>query len=182
MRSATFCRTRSQDVSAQGILRGEEVAQGTHRDAGFCRDVPDRKPRDPIAHDHAPGRLPDSPFPPAYRSVGHAGLAALYIGFSVTYGHRVVAWADTRFAHRFTGGPAGVKATGWQYTKQCWGDLAWTLAAALIAAALLAAITWWVGDPTRTDAFAAWYGVLGMIVAVEFLWALSYTIWPRNTT
>jgi hypothetical protein len=33
-------------------------------------------------------------------------LAALYIGFSVAYGHRLILWADVRFAHRFAGGPA----------------------------------------------------------------------------
>ncbi|RQX50832.1 hypothetical protein DLJ57_10885, partial [Micromonospora chalcea] len=29
------------------------------------------------------------------------GLAAAYLGFSVAFGHRMVRWADERFAHRF---------------------------------------------------------------------------------
>ncbi|WP_416446041.1 hypothetical protein AB3K78_02960 [Leucobacter sp. HNU] len=31
-------------------------------------------------------------------------LAAIYLGFSIAYGHRMIKWADVRFAHRFAGG------------------------------------------------------------------------------
>jgi len=37
-------------------------------------------------------------------SVTH-GLAAVYIGFSVAFGHGMIRRADERFAHRFAGGP-----------------------------------------------------------------------------
>jgi hypothetical protein len=37
-------------------------------------------------------------------STVHA-LAAIYLGFTVAFGHQVVAAADRRFAHRFAGGP-----------------------------------------------------------------------------
>ena len=33
------------------------------------------------------------------------GLAAIYLGVSVAWGHSMVRWADARFAHRFAGGP-----------------------------------------------------------------------------
>lgn len=111
----------------------------------------------------------------------HHGLAALYIGVSVTYGHRMIAWADSRFARRFAGGPLPVKPTGSQYTKQCWADVVRTIAAALIAAGIIAAITWWVGQPARTEALTGWYGILGIIVVIEFIWAVSYSIWPRKS-
>ena len=110
----------------------------------------------------------------------HHGLAALYIGFSVTYGHRMIAWADTRFAHRFAGGPAAAKLTGWRYTRQCWGDVIRTLGAVAIAAGILAAITRWVSDPAHTQAFTQSFGLLKIILAIEFIWALSYTAWPRK--
>jgi hypothetical protein len=110
----------------------------------------------------------------------HHGLAALYIGFSVTYGHRMIAWADTRFAHRFVGGSLPTKPTGSQYTKQCWADFVRTSGAAVIAAGILAAITWWVGNAARTGALTGWYGILGAIVVIEFIWAVSYSIWPRK--
>ena len=111
----------------------------------------------------------------------HHGLAALYIGFSVTYGRRMVAWADVRFAHRFAGGPAPSRVSGAQYTQRCWGDFIRTLGAAVIAGGILAAITWWIGDPLRTEALAGWNRILGIAVAVELIWALSYTIWPRKS-
>ncbi|GAA3886652.1 hypothetical protein GCM10022243_59320 [Saccharothrix violaceirubra] len=38
------------------------------------------------------------------------GLAAIYLGFSVAYGHSLLRWADRRFAHRFAGGPPPPKA------------------------------------------------------------------------
>lgn len=110
----------------------------------------------------------------------HHGLAALYIGFSVAYGHRMVAWADTRFAYRFTGGPAPEKPAGRRYTRLCWAGVLRTLAAALIAAGIIAAISWWVDDPARTAALAGWHATLGIIVVIEFIWALSHTIWPRR--
>jgi uncharacterized membrane protein len=110
----------------------------------------------------------------------HHGLAALYIGFSVTYGHRMIAWADTRFAHRFAGGPAPSKVTGRQYTRRCWADVVRTLVAALIAAGILAVIAWWIADPKRTEALTGWTHILGIVVAIEFVRALSYTIWPRR--
>lgn len=110
----------------------------------------------------------------------HHGLAALYIGFSVGYGHRMVAWADIRFAHRFADGPAPTRPAGWQYTKQCWADVVRTSIAAAVAAGILAGITRWVDDPTRTAALTSWYRVLGIILAVEIVWAVSYTVRPRK--
>jgi hypothetical protein len=112
----------------------------------------------------------------------HHGLAALYIGFSVTYGHRMIAWADVRFAYRFAGGPAPVKVTGRDYTRRCWANFLRTLGAVLIAGGILLAISLWVGDPARTSAFHDWIRVLVIIVAAEFLWSLSYTVWPRKTS
>lgn len=33
------------------------------------------------------------------------GIAAIYIGVSVAFGHRMIKWADERFAYRFGNGP-----------------------------------------------------------------------------
>ncbi|MCU1637849.1 MAG: hypothetical protein JWL94_496 [Microbacteriaceae bacterium] len=110
----------------------------------------------------------------------HHGLAALYIGFSLAYGHRMIVWADTRFAQRFADGPAPTKLTGWSYTKKCWGDVLRTLGAIAVASGILALITWWVNDLSRTEALTQWYRVLGIVLAIDFIWALSYTIFPRK--
>ena len=110
------------------------------------------------------------------------GLAALYLGFSVAYGHRLVHWADVRFAHRFAGGPAPVRPTGAEYTRACWGDVGRTLLAVTIAGAVLLGLIAWVDVPERTEALRAEFPLLALIMGLELLWAVSYTIWPRRPT
>ena len=108
------------------------------------------------------------------------GLAALYIGFSVAYGHRLVHWADVRFAHRFAGGPAPVRLTGAAYTRTCWGDVGRTALAVGIAGAVLFGLIALVGAPERTEALRAEFPLLALIMGLELLWAVSYTVWPRR--
>ncbi len=66
------------------------------------------------------------------------GLAAIYIGFSVAFGHQVIAWADVRFAHRFASGPPPVKLSGTAYTIACWKDVLRTIVMVVIAGG----VTW----------------------------------------
>ncbi|ARJ05118.1 hypothetical protein GCM10010988_01680 [Cnuibacter physcomitrellae] len=111
----------------------------------------------------------------------HHGLAALYIGISVAYGHRMIAWADARVAHLVDKVPLPPKLTGWAYTRACWRDVARTMLAAAIAGGILLALVWLVGDPERTSELDGLFPVLGFLVAIDALWAISYTIWPRRT-
>ena len=108
------------------------------------------------------------------------GLAALYLGFSVAYGHRLVHWADVRFAHRFAGGPAPVRLTGRAYTRACWADVVRTTLAVAVAAVVLLGLIAWVDVPERTEALRAEFPLLGVILGLELLWAVSYTVWPRR--
>ncbi|WP_378146102.1 hypothetical protein ACFJGV_00850 [Cnuibacter sp. UC19_7] len=110
----------------------------------------------------------------------HHGLAALYIGISVAYGHRMIAWADARVAHLVDKVSLPPKLTGWAYTRACWRDVALTMLAAAIAGGILLALIWLVGDPDRTAELNGLFPVLGFIVAIDTLWAVSYTIWPRR--
>ncbi|MCS5498710.1 hypothetical protein NY547_15780 [Cnuibacter physcomitrellae] len=110
----------------------------------------------------------------------HHGLAALYIGISVAYGHRMIAWADARVAHLVDKVPLPPKLTGWAYTRSCWRDVARTMLAAAIAGGILLALVWLVGDPERTSELDGLFPVLGFLVAIDALWAISYTIWPRR--
>ena len=110
----------------------------------------------------------------------HHGLAALYIGVSVAYGHRMIAWADARFAHRFDGGAAPVRLDGAAYTAACWRDVGRTLLAAVIAGGLLAGLIVVVGEPARTAELESFFPLLGLIVGIDLLWAVSYTLWPRR--
>ena len=108
------------------------------------------------------------------------GLAALYLGFSVAYGHRLVHWADVRFAHRFAGGPAPLRPTGAAYTRACWADVGRTTLAVAVAGVVLLGLIAWVDAPERTGALRAGFPLLGLVLGLELLWALSYTVWPRR--
>ncbi|MNH40249.1 hypothetical protein D3C79_1015430 [compost metagenome] len=52
--------------------------------------------------------------------------------------------------------------------------------AVAIAAATLGAIIFLVNDAERTAALSDFFRILGIIFAIDFLWALSYTIWPKK--
>lgn len=108
------------------------------------------------------------------------GVAAIYVGFSLAYGHSMIHWADVRFAHRFAAGPAPQRLHGAAYTRHCWDDVVRTGIAAVIAGGLTAGLVRWVGDPGRTGALSENYTWLGLVLVVELLWALSYTWWPKK--
>lgn len=108
------------------------------------------------------------------------GLAALYLGISIAYGHKMIKWADARFAHRFAHGPAPVKLYGWEYTKECWKDVARTTLAAGIAAGILWLLTALVDDADRTSALMGIYPVLGIWYLIDLIWAISYTFSPKK--
>lgn len=107
-------------------------------------------------------------------------LAALYIGFSIAYGHRMVAWADVRFAHRFAQGPAPVKLHGAAYTRACWHDVLRTGLAMGIAGGLLWLLTLIAADTADVTVLTDSYRILALILGIEVLWAISYTVWPRK--
>nr|WP_239528515.1 hypothetical protein [Microbacterium esteraromaticum] len=110
------------------------------------------------------------------------GLAAIYIGVSVAYGKRMVAWADVRFRHRFADGPPPERLTGARYTAKCWRDALLTAVAMGIAAAILGAIILLVDDAERTAALSSYFGILGIVLAIDLIWALSYTVWPKQAS
>ncbi|WP_416403588.1 hypothetical protein [Arthrobacter sp. LFS091] len=110
----------------------------------------------------------------------HHGLAAIYIGVSIAYGKRMVAWADAHFQHRFAGGPAPERLSGTAYTVKCWRDVLLTALAMTIAAATLGAVILLLNDAERTAALSEFFRMLGIIFAIDFLWAVSYTIWPKK--
>lgn len=111
--------------------------------------------------------------------LGHA-IAPVYLGFSVTYGHVLVNWADTRFAHRFAGGPVPVRPTGRVYTRNCWRDVRRTALAAVITSLLTAAMIRLAGTEQATSVLGSNYRWMVLILGLDTLWAVSYTIWPRK--
>ncbi|GIO14694.1 putative membrane protein YmcC [Cohnella xylanilytica] len=110
------------------------------------------------------------------------GLAAIYIGVSIVYGHSMIRWADVRFAHRFAGGPAPAKPAKYgeehaRRERQGWFR---HLAAWAIGCAILYGMTVWIDAADRTQSLVqiirGWSGVLG----IDFLISFSYTLFPRR--
>jgi hypothetical protein len=107
------------------------------------------------------------------------GLAAVYLGVSIAFGPRMVAWADARFAHRFSGAPAPVRAPetdrsrrereGWYRHAAAWA----------IAAAALGVIHLAGGNRDETEnlftVLVPWF----VIVVIDFAWSFSYSVAPR---
>jgi hypothetical protein len=57
-----------------------------------------------------------------------------------------------------------------------------TALAVLIAGGIIGGLVLVVGDPERTSELHGTVALLGVVIGVELLWAISYTIWPRRAT
>ena len=110
------------------------------------------------------------------------GLAAIYLGVSVAFGHSMVRWADARFAHRFAGGPQPWRPpkTGVEHARHLRRDWSRHLLAWAVGCALLLGGVALVGDPDRTRALTGIAQGWTIVLAVDFLWSFSYTLWPRK--
>ncbi|MGP3972707.1 hypothetical protein ACTWQF_01490 [Streptomyces sp. 8N114] len=110
------------------------------------------------------------------------GLAAVYIGFTVTYGHYMVKWADGHAAHLLGRGPRPAKPPryGRARTVHEWKMAARSIGAAAIAAGLLQIAIWYVGGAEQTESLRQWQSRMGFVVGISLIIALSYTIWPKR--
>ncbi len=105
------------------------------------------------------------------------GLAAVYLGFSVVFGHSMIKWADVRFAHRFAGGPPPPpKPRGPARLRAEWRDWGKCVLACGITAGVLLLLTLMVGDTGQADQLRGWLPRLGVVTAIWFatgpLWQL----------
>ncbi|WP_367127169.1 hypothetical protein [Saccharothrix sp. HUAS TT1] len=118
------------------------------------------------------------------RSGGEAGtahgLAAIYLGVSVAFGHSMLRWADQRVAHRFAGGPPPVKRPehGPQRVRYEWREWGKFAIAWVIACSVVLLLTHVVGTPERTQAL--WGQVRGMTV-VGVIWLLGWPVYHTVT-
>ncbi|GAA1892946.1 hypothetical protein [Asanoa iriomotensis] len=114
------------------------------------------------------------------------GLAAIYLGFSVMFGHAMIRWADQRFAHRFAGGPPPWKppSGGWARTRHEWREWFKAVLACGISAALLGAGILMVDDADRAAGLVAWLTRLPLVVAIWFVagpgWATLFPGRPKE--
>ena len=104
------------------------------------------------------------------------GLAALYLGFSVAFGHSLIRWGDIRFAHRFAGGPAPEKPVKGSaaYRRGLWIEYARVLLAAAIASAVLLALIFFVAADTEAEVLWGWIRTTGLVVGI---WLIAGPVW-----
>lgn len=114
------------------------------------------------------------------------GIAAVYLGFSVAFGPRLVQWADQRFAHRFAGGPPPVKPPkhGPERLRHEWREWGRCVLGCGIAAAVLLVLIFVVGTPEQTKPLweaTGWLPRLGLITVIWFVTGpLWQTLTPRS--
>ncbi len=119
------------------------------------------------------------------RSGGTAGtahaLAAVYIGVSVGFGHSMIRWADERFAHRYAGGPPPRRAprTGRAHAAHERQGLRRHLVAYVVGVGLLGIAVLVIGDPARTAVLVDVIGLWTLVLGVDAVFSLSYTVRPR---
>ncbi len=121
------------------------------------------------------------------RDGGTAGtahaLAGVYIGVSVGFGHAMVRWADERFAYRYAGGPPPRRAprTGRAHAAHERRSLVCHVVAYVVGAGLLGVGVLVVGDPARTEALTQVIRVWTLVLGVDAVISLSYTVRPRGS-
>ncbi|MGW0708868.1 hypothetical protein ACWD4G_23455 [Streptomyces sp. NPDC002643] len=110
------------------------------------------------------------------------GLAALYIGFTVGYGHYMISWLDGHAAHRLAGAPPPPKPPKYGMARAAYEGRLWlrTVAAAAVALALLQGAVWYVGDDGNVDSLRSFQWTALRAAGIHGLVALAYLIWPKQ--
>ncbi|GAQ66369.1 hypothetical protein [Streptomyces scabiei] len=110
------------------------------------------------------------------------GIAALYIGFTVGYGHYMIGRMDAWAAHRLGGGPRPAGPPKYGMARARHEGKLWvrTVVAAGVALTLLQLAVWYVGDDGNVDSLRSfqWLALRG--AGIHGLVALAYTIWPKK--
>ncbi|MDX2938037.1 hypothetical protein [Streptomyces ipomoeae] len=110
------------------------------------------------------------------------GLAALYIGFTVGYGHYTIHWLDGHAAHRLGGGPRPPAPPKYGRARARHEGKLWlrTVLATAVALALLQGAVWYVGDDGDVESLRSFQGAALRAAGIHGLVALAYLIWPKK--
>ncbi|AXG80309.1 hypothetical protein [Streptomyces paludis] len=110
------------------------------------------------------------------------GLAALYIGFTVGYGHYTIKRIDGWVAHRFAGGPPPVRPPRYGMARARYEGGLWlrTAIAATVTLVLLQLAIAYVGDASRTGPLTEWQALAVRAAGIHGVIALTYLLWPRK--
>ena len=110
------------------------------------------------------------------------GLAALYIGYTVAYGHYTIRWLDGHAAHRLAGGPPPAKPPRYGMARARHEGWLWlrTLLGAAVACALLQGAVWYVGADGDVSSLRSFQWTALRVVGIHGLIALTYLIRPKK--
>ncbi|WP_042142318.1 hypothetical protein [Paucisalibacillus sp. EB02] len=110
------------------------------------------------------------------------GIAAIYIGVSIAFGHQMIAWADKQFSYYFAGGekPVGGKKYGAEHAKLervGWFRhfLAWVMGSLTLIGIIIL-----IDNTDQTEALIGTLKLWSLILVVDFVISFSYTIFPRK--
>lgn len=109
------------------------------------------------------------------------GLAAIYIGISLAFGHQMIKWADGHFNYRFANGakPEKVKYGKARAKKEREGwyrhVLSW-----VIGGGVLLAMIYYVNNPSQTEALLRILQIWSAVLFIDFIISFSYTLFPKN--
>ncbi|GGB44721.1 putative membrane protein YmcC [Lentibacillus populi] len=110
------------------------------------------------------------------------GVAAIYIGVSVAFGHRMIKWADRWFQYLFTKGPkpnkrkkygkefAKMERVGWYHHLLAW----------IIGVGLLGAIILFIDNFAQTEALLQTIMLWSLVLVIDFAISFSYTVFPKK--
>lgn len=108
-------------------------------------------------------------------------LSAIYIGGSIAYGHRMIRWADDRFAYRFAGGTKPLPKPKYGPEHARYERIGWLLhlLAFAIGCSVLYGMVLMVGDAARTETLQRTISIWSLVLAIDFAISFSYTLWPK---
>jgi len=104
------------------------------------------------------------------------GLGAVYLGFTVAFGHQIISRVDAWFAYRFAQGskPQKPPRNGIAQVKYEWRQWFRMLLCAVVSSGVLGILALLVGDPSRTGELASWIARVWLVTAV---WLVGWPGW-----
>lgn len=110
------------------------------------------------------------------------GLAAIYIGVSISYGKSMISWADERFKYYvLKTGSKPIKLYGIDHAKRYFKSWLRHLTSYLIGASIIGIIFLIINDFDRTQAMIRMLGIWSIILMIDLVIAKSYFIFPRKS-